>query len=121
MRGGDLILFYQSKDEAALHSQCLTNVGVVEQVRRASDADELRRLTAGRSVFSESDLKTLADGSPSGITVIDFLLIGQLNPVLHLDELREVGVLKAHPQSVTSVRRSSLPKLSSAMRFGFAL
>jgi ribosomal protein S18 acetylase RimI-like enzyme len=121
MKAGDVLFFYQSKDTSALHSQCLTTVGIVEQVRRAADYRELSRLTAGRSVFSESDLTSLIERSPGEITVIDFLLIRHLSPALNIDRLIEKGVVRAPPQSITSIPRAALGALLPSMQFGFDL
>ena len=121
MKAGDVIFFYQSRDDAALNSQSVTTVGVVEQVRRAHAYRELSRLIAGRSVYSEDDLKMNAADAVQGVTVIDFLLIGHLDPVLKIDKLLEGGVLKGPPQSITSIPRSSLGTLLPSMNFGFAL
>lgn len=121
LRTGDVLFFYQSKDEAALHSQCLTTVGVVEQVRRTSDAQELVRFTAGRSVYSEQDLRALVAESPDGVTVIDFLLIRHLDPPLPLKHLLEANILRAAPQSIGRIDRSGLPQIRPSMNFGFEL
>ncbi|WP_147020088.1 GNAT family N-acetyltransferase [Methylorubrum extorquens] len=121
MKAGDVIFFYQSREEAALHSQTITTVGVVEQVRRAYNYRELSRLTAGRSVYSEDDLKQVIKDAPNGVTAIDFLLIGHLDPVIKIDKLVERGVLKAPPQSITLIPRNSLDTLLPSMNFGFAL
>jgi len=121
LRAGDVIFFYQSKDEAALNSQSLTTVGVVEQLRRANDAQELIRFTAGRSVYSEQDLRVIAAGSPGGVAVIDFLLIRHLDPPIALATMTKSGVLKAAPQSITRIDRSGLHHILPSMNFGFAL
>lgn len=121
LRAGDVLFFYQSKDESALHSQCLTTVGVVEQTRRTSDAQELIRFTAGRSVYSEQDLHQLADSSPQGVMVIDFLLIRHLDPPLPLQRVLETNILKAHPQSIGRIDRAGFPQLRLSMNFGFEI
>ncbi|WP_148291214.1 GNAT family N-acetyltransferase [Methylobacterium sp. B1] len=121
MKAGDVVFFYQSREDAAFHSQAVTTVGVVEQVRRARDYRELSRSTAGRSVYSEDDLRQTIEDAPNGVTVIDFLLIGHLDPVIKIDKLLEGGVLKGPPRSITSIPRSSLGTLLSSMNFGFAL
>jgi hypothetical protein len=121
MRGGDVVFFYQSKDEAAKNSQSITTVGVVEQVGVAKDGRELSRLTAGRSVFSEADLEELCRSSPRGVTVIDFLHVQHLQPPLGLTCLLESGVLRGAPQSITRIPRSGLSMLRPSMNFGFAL
>jgi ribosomal protein S18 acetylase RimI-like enzyme len=121
LKSGDVLFFYQSKDRSAINSQSITTVGVVEQARRAYDDRELSRFTAGRSVFSEEDLKALADASPKGVTVIDFLLIRHLQPTVSLDRLIQTGVLSGPPQTITSIPRSALPSLVPSMKFGFEL
>lgn len=121
IRGGDVVFFYQSKEDATLNSQSITTVGVVEQVRRANDDRELSRFTAGRSVYSEADLKALSDTSPHGVTVIDFLHIQHLEPPVPLSKLIQDGVLKSAPQSITQIQRTGLPSLLSSMNFGFEL
>jgi ribosomal protein S18 acetylase RimI-like enzyme len=121
LKSGDVLFFYQSKDSAAVNSQSMTTVGVVEQARRACGDRELSRFTAGRSVFSETDLKALAELSPKGVTVIDFLLIHHLEPTVKLDQLVDAGVLSGPPQTITQIRRSALPSLVPSMKFGFEL
>lgn len=121
MKVGDVIFFYQSREDAAFHSQSMTTVGVVEQIRRAYDYRELSRLTAGRSVYSEEDLEQLIGFAINGVTIIDFLLISHLDPVIKISRLLEGGVLKAPPQTITSIPRESLRTLLPSMNFGFAL
>lgn len=120
LRDGDVLFFYQSKDVTAYHSQCMTTVGVVERVRRATDDRELARYTAGRSVFSESDLKELVRSATNGVMVIDFLLVGHLKPPIPLRDLVRHGVLSAAPQSITKIERRGLKCLLPSMDFGFA-
>jgi hypothetical protein len=121
LHSGDVIFFYQSKDDAALNSQSLTTVGVVEQLRRAKNAQELIRLTAGRSVYSEQDMRAIAAESPGGVAVIDFLLIRHLDPPISLATMTKSGVLKGAPQSITRIDRSGLRHILPYMNFGFAL
>lgn len=121
MRAGDLLFFYQSKEEAAQNSQMLTTVGVVEQWRHAVGKAELLRLTAGRSVYSQQDLEAMAAASPNGLAVIDFLLIRHLVPPIGLKKLTDSGVLNGPPQSITRIDRTGLPELLPSMNFGFAL
>lgn len=121
LQPGDVLFFYQSKKEAATHSQSLTTVGVVESVERSNDAQELIRLTAGRSVYSEKDLRTTALASTKAVTNIDFLLIKHLDLAIALNDLIEYGALKAPPQSITQLDRVGLDQILPSMQFGFAL
>ena len=121
MKGGDIVFFYQSKDDAAEHSQSVTTVGIVEQVGVARDGRELSRMTAGRSVFSEADLEYLCQTSLNGVTVIDFLHVQHLKPAIGLTRLLEAGVLRGAPQSITRISRTALPTFLPSMNFGFAL
>lgn len=121
MRAGDLLFFYQSKQEVAQHSQMLTTVGVVEQLRRPVGAAELLRLTAGRSVYSRQDLEAMAAASPVGLAVIDFLFIRHLNPPIGLQKMLDSGLIKAPPQSITRIERARLSEILPSMNFGFAI
>jgi GNAT superfamily N-acetyltransferase len=120
LKTGDLLFFYQSKDRAAHHSQAFTSVGIVEQTRRAKDSQELIRLTAGRSVFSETALDQLCASATMGVMVIDFLLVGHLEPFLPLEQLVDGGVLNAPPQTITKLQVEGLKILRRSMNFGFA-
>jgi GNAT superfamily N-acetyltransferase len=121
MVGGDIVFFYQSKDEAAANSQSLTTVGVVERVVAASDLRELSRLTAGRSVFSETDLDSLCSSAGRQLKVIDFLHVQHLHPVIPLATLLARGLLRGAPQGVTRMHRGGMAALLPSMQFGFSL
>jgi len=121
MKGGDVVLFYQSKDAGAHNSQALTTVGVVEQVRRTGSSSELIRFTAGRSVFSKADLENLSKQAKYGVMVIDFLLIGHLDPPLGLTEAIQKRILTSHPQTVTRVPLQAMSAMKPSMNFGFEL
>lgn len=115
---GDVLFFYLSKDKSALHSQCLTTVGVVESVRRAHDFRELSRLVAGRSAYSQEDLAEMVEGDDP-LTVIDFLLVGHLSRPVPIAEMLKERVLRAAPQSISRLGKGAGSLLRPARRFGF--
>lgn len=119
---GDLLLFYHSKTAGLIASQSVTSVGVIENVACTRDLDELVRLTAKRSVFTESELKALVDKNEAPIKVIDFLLAGHLEPQIELAELVRTGVfLRRPPQSICLLERGRFEPIRRRMNFGFTV
>lgn len=117
---GDVLLFYHSKASNLAASQSITSIGVVERVSQTHDLEELIRLTAKRSVFSERDLRGWIDASPSLVKVIDFLLVGHLNPPVPLDTLKAEGVFGTHPpQSITALNASRFAPIRRRLNLGF--
>jgi ribosomal protein S18 acetylase RimI-like enzyme/rRNA-processing protein FCF1 len=115
---GDVIFFYQTKKKGSPRSQSVTSIGVVENVRHTLDADELRRWTAKRSVFPDTELQAMVVGS-SPLKVIDFLLIGHIVPPLPLAALTSAGVLTSWPQSITKIAEPRYLKLKPLINLGF--
>lgn len=50
--------------------------------------EELLRLTAKRSVFSERELRKMIAASPAPLGIIDFLLVEHLEPAVPLATLK---------------------------------
>jgi GNAT superfamily N-acetyltransferase len=117
---GDLLLFYQSKTEGLVASQSITSLGVVERVSQTSDLDELLRLTAKRSVFSEVELRRMVEASNAPVRVIDFLLVGHLDPAVPLATLKAEGVFNgAPPQSICALTHERFEPIRSRLELGF--
>jgi hypothetical protein len=70
VKPGDVVLFYRSRKR-----QGLTAIGVVENVLRTSDADELGKFARRRTVYSESDIKKMTEGRTA---------LGSSRPILRL-------------------------------------
>lgn len=118
LRAGDLLFFYMMKGKT-YGSQSLTSVGIVESVRTTYDVEEVRRWTAKRSVFSDAELSSWVQG-PTALKVIDFLLIGHLEPTLPLNLLMSENVLKGWPQSITQLQLTAYSRLKPLLNLGFA-
>ena len=119
---GDVLFFYESKSPGFVASQCITSVGVLEAVNSTNDIDQLIRLTAKRSVFSEIELKEMLDGNISPVKILDFLLMGHLEPPMSLSDLVSSGVFGSRPpQSICQIDPSKIGPLKSRMNFGFNL
>jgi ribosomal protein S18 acetylase RimI-like enzyme len=121
IRPGDCLLFYRSKSRGFLSSQAITSIGIAEAVAATSDHDELVRLTAKRSVFSEGELQMMTRGGARPIKVIDFLLAGHIDPPIPRAELIRLGVLKAGPQSILQVPPNRFAPLRDRIKLGFEL
>lgn len=122
LRPGDLLFFYMSKDEAYALSQSITTVGIVEQVNHATTTEDLIRLTAKRSVYTEKDLHGWRASAQRPVKVIDFLLVGHIEPPLQLDELITSRVFnRIPPQSIAELDAGRYTALRPNIKLGFDL
>jgi RimJ/RimL family protein N-acetyltransferase len=122
LKASDVLLFYRSKSVESDCSQSLTSVGVVEAVHEATDLEGLVRLTGKRSVYSTGQLQEIISSSDEPVKVIDFLLVGHLEPAAGLVELRKDRVFAAHPpQSICHLSRDRVLPLTRYMQFGFGV
>jgi hypothetical protein len=109
-----------SKDARYEASQSITTVGVVEQVADLSNADELIRLTAKRSVFSGEELRSMKPSQDSPVKMIDFLLVGHSDPAVPLSALLAEGILCGYPpQSIVELDVDRYEKLRPLVQLGF--
>lgn len=122
IRPGDILFFYMSKDDSYAASQSITTVSIAEQVIDVTTADDLIRLTAKRSVFSAEDMRKMKASPTSPVKMIDFLLVGHMQPSVGLDTLVASGVLlNRPPQSIAQLREERYAKLKPNVQLGFDL
>jgi ribosomal protein S18 acetylase RimI-like enzyme len=122
LRAGDLLFFYMSKDVQYEASQSLTTLGVVQQTNEVHNLQDLMRLTAKRSVFSGQELEDLLAASEAPIKVIDFLLVGHLDPTITLDRLLSGGIFVTQPpQSILELDQARYKALRPQLQLGFDL
>jgi hypothetical protein len=120
LRPGSVLLFYRSQSRGYLASQCATSVGVVEVVSSAKSLEDLVRITAKRSVYSEAQLEAIDATDSRPVKVIDFLLAGHLEPLMTLHELKKEGVFTGHPpQSICQLPAQRFTPVRRRMNFGF--
>src|SRR5262245_37712262 len=117
---GALLFFYMSKDPSYAASQSITTMGVVEQVVNVENSDDLIRLTAKRSVFSAGKLRGMSPSASTPVKMIDFLLIGHLEPPIRLDALVRTGVfVNRPPQSISEIPEERYLRLRPQLHLGF--
>lgn len=117
LRPGDIILFYQSKDDDFANSQCITTLGVVESIDEFSDADSLSTHVARRSVFSRDELDAMFQAKKTPVKAIDFLLIGHLDPPITLSELIASGAVRNRPpQSIAIISEAAYSVLKPVLK-----
>jgi hypothetical protein len=120
LRAGSVLLFYRSRSPKYVASQSATSVGVVEAVSTARNLEDLVRLTAKRSVYSEVQLEEFGATDAKPVKVVDFLLVGHLDPLMKLDELDREGVFTGHPpQSICHLPPERFSPVRRRMNFGF--
>jgi hypothetical protein len=117
---GDTLLFYRSSSRGYVASQCATSIGIVEEVNEASDLDALLRLTAKRSVYSTEQLNEILAASSEPVKVIDFLLVGHLEPPVPLKTLVSEQIFTSGPpQSISQLSPERFEAIRRRMNFGF--
>ena len=118
---GSILLFYKGKSELN-PSQCITTIGILESFQMASSSAELSRLTGGRSVYSEEQLKAWKPTKKRPLKVINFLLQGYYEKPVSLAELREMKIIPGNPpQSIFQIPPKHLPKLMERLDLGFTV
>jgi hypothetical protein len=117
---GDVLFFYMSKDESYAATQSITTVGIAEQVINVWTVDDLVRHTAKRSVFSADELGAMNPTPSSPVKVIDFLLIGHLQPAVPLSDLLAQGIFNNRPpQSIAELAEDRYQALKPTLHIGF--
>ncbi len=120
LQPGSVLVFYRSQSPGYIASQSVTSIGIVESVTNAASLEELVRLTAKRSVYSEEQLAAFNATKKRPVKVIDFLLIGHIEPPIALSDLTTAGVFSGSPpQSICSLPSSRFEPIRSKMKFGF--
>jgi ribosomal protein S18 acetylase RimI-like enzyme len=120
LRPGSILLFYRSRSQGYVASQSVTSVGVVEAITEVSSLNDLVRITAKRSVYSEEQLAEFGATEAHPVKVIDFLLIGHIEPPMKLAELNKEGVFAGHPpQSICHLPPPRFEPLKRRISFGF--
>ena len=119
---GSIVLFYRSFSPGYVASQSITSVGVVEAMHQAVSLHDLVRLTGKRSVYSEAKLAAFEATAHRPVKVIDFLLVGHIEPAIKLDDLKRMGVFRGGPpQSISQLTEDRFEPVRDRMAFGFAV
>lgn len=93
---GDIVIFYRSR-----FRQKVTCLGVVEEViTDLENSNEIIKYVGKRTVYSKKEIDDFANKTTM---VILFTLSTYLPNPLSLDELKELGILKAAPQSIQEI------------------
>ena len=97
---GTRLYFYVSSNDELTASQEISAVGILEDYREVFSVEELQRLTAKRSVYREHELRQIFE-SGRRTRLMNFIIVGIVEPRISLAELTEANILKAAPQSIT--------------------
>ena len=116
---GSLLFFYKGVSVNP-PSQAITAIGVLEDLSIAESTRALRRMTGGRSVYSEEELTSWGASRARPVKVINYLLTGYIEPAIYLNELLERGVFNRRPpQSIASIGRTERDILLARLNLGF--
>ena len=92
---GSVLLFYRSQDVSSIRS-----VGVADACMRSSDAAEIARFVGQRTVYSFDRIEQMCQSE----TLAILFRQSRTLPSVKLSDLIENNVLRAAPQTITSIR-----------------
>ncbi|NHA67729.1 GNAT family N-acetyltransferase [Phycicoccus flavus] len=99
---GDVLLFYLSRGRR------FSAVGIVEEVLRSTEPDEVMRFVGRRTVYSASEITEMARRA-RGVLAIRFRQDRFLEPPITLTDMKLAGALRSWPQSITRLREEGMP------------
>jgi ribosomal protein S18 acetylase RimI-like enzyme len=118
---GSLLFFYKGQSRRP-PSQAITALGVLEDYLFAESTKDLMQMTGGRSVYSEAELQEWNATPERPVKVINYLLMGYIEPVISLEELRDMEIFGSHPpQSISEIDSNKLPRLLARLNLGFVV
>lgn len=109
LRPGSCLFFYRSQDE-----QTMRAIGVVEETLVSSDAAEVVRYVAKRTVYSAAEIGQLVATGP--VLCILFRQARSLTSPIALAEAQEAGVLSSAPQSIQAVPEGGIAWLETRVQ-----
>jgi hypothetical protein len=89
---GDILLFYNSRDNFFSNSQKLTTIGVVDGVIRTDKNEDVLLHAGKRSVFSTDELQKFTKTGTKQAIVINFLLTAHIVPPVSYTTMQELGI-----------------------------
>lgn len=97
---GDILLFYRTKQVSGKYYESgITSIGIVDEIYYGlDDPEEVVRVAKKRTVYERSEIEDLLP-----VTVILFTWHLHLDSVIGLSELKENGVIKGPPQSISEI------------------
>ena len=93
----------------------------METLNFAYSTKDLMRLTGGRSVYSKKALQCYEATTDNPVKVINYLLVGYVNPPTSLNELLNKKILEAHPQSIVELKGTRVRDALAQVNFGFTI
>ncbi len=108
LKVGDLILFYRSQD-----LKKITTLGIIENIKRSSDADEVSAFVGKRTVFP---LESIQKMCKKEILAILFRQIGHLDAGMSFQDLSNRKIINNHLESITAISHNSFVTLAEKFK-----
>jgi len=100
---GDIAIFYRSGD-----IKSLTNIGIIEEILRTNNANELAAFVGKRTVYS---FKEMAEKCKKEAIGILFRHVKNLNIKINFNSLKGKGIIKGPVQSIIKVSNKNFLKV----------
>jgi ribosomal protein S18 acetylase RimI-like enzyme len=115
---GSILFFYKSTSKE-LPSRAITAIGVLEEVTLATSTKDLMLKTGGRSVYGEKELDAWQASPAKPVKVINYLLVGYVDPPIGYDELKKMQVIRGFPQSIFEIKGKPFEDILVRANLGF--
>lgn len=105
---GDLIIFYRSQDVKRA-----TTLGIIENIKRSSDADEISAFVGKRTVFPLDSIKQMCKKE---VLAILFRQIRHLDGGMSFSELSRRKIVNNRIESITAISHTSFEVLTEKFK-----
>ena len=99
IKRGDNIVFYRSHDLKAV-----TCLGIAEDTFRSEQANEIAQYVGRRTVYTYSTIKEMCS---KPVLAVKFRIVCPFSETISLQKLRQHGIVKGQPQSITQISTES--------------
>lgn len=108
LKVGDLIMFYRSQD-----LKRITTLGIIENIKMSSDADEISAFVGKRTVFP---LESIQEICKRGVLAILFRQIGHLHDGMRFQDLSVHKIINNRLESITAISHNSFKILAEKFK-----
>lgn len=113
---GDLLLFYHGRAPRRPAASCLTAVARVDRLVECTTIGDVLALNAARPGYTLADLHAQLAGGP--LVVLDLTMLGRLERLLPLAQLKDKGVLTSAPRGPRALEAEAWARLAGSLALG---
>ena len=110
---GDNLVFYRTKEGfiPAKYSSVLTTIGVVTDIYKPTNIDDLVNKVSGKTVYTEEDIRNYYINKINITYVIEFAYITTLDNKINLNDCLENKIFNDVPRGVEQITKEQFEKV----------